>query len=104
LDAKQAEALRAKLLAGPEQLGYEAPLWTCQRVADLIEREFGIRYHAGHVWRILRGLGWSSQRPVGRALERNEKAIREWRRVTWPMAKKKRKARAAPWSLSTRAG
>jgi transposase len=104
LDAKQAEALRAKLLAGPEQLGYETPLWTCQRVADLIEREFGIRYHAGHVWRILRGLGWSPQRPVGRALERNERAIREWRHVTWPAAKKKRKARAAPSSLSTRAG
>ena len=104
LTGKQTEALRAKLLAGPEQLGYETPLWTCQRVADLIEREFGIRYHAGHVWRVLRGVGWSPQRPVGRALERNEKAIREWRRVTWPAAKKKRSARAARSSLSTRAG
>ena len=83
-------AFLVRLGAGPEQLGYETPLWTCQRVADLIEREFGIRYHAGHVWRVLRGLGWSPQRPVGRALERNEKAIREWRRVTWPAAKKKR--------------
>jgi transposase len=104
LDAKQAEELRAKLLVGPEQLGYETPLWTCQRVAHLIEREFGIRYHAGHVWRILRGLGWSPQRPVGRALERNEKVIHEWKRVTWPAAKKKSKPRAARSSLSTRAG
>ena len=33
--------------------------------------EFGVDYHEGHVWKILRGLGWSPQRPVGRARERN---------------------------------
>ncbi len=88
LGDKQARQLTKKLLAGPEKLGYETPLWTCQRVADLIEQEFQIRYHPGHVWRILRGLGWSPQRPVGRALERDEKAIREWKQVTWPNAKK----------------
>ncbi|MCU1295448.1 MAG: family transposase [Bryobacterales bacterium] len=93
LDSKQTKALTSRLLAGPEQLGYETPLWTCERVADLIAQDFGIHYHPGHVWRILRGLGWSPQRPVGRALERNEKAIREWKRVTWPKAKKSSKRR-----------
>ena len=34
--------------------GYETPLLTCKRVGDLIEQEFGIRYHPGHVGRILR--------------------------------------------------
>src|SRR5271154_2484786 len=52
--------------------------------ADLIGREFGIQYHAGHVWKLLRQLGWSPQRPAGRALERNEEAIGEWKRRTWP--------------------
>jgi transposase len=89
LDAGQRKTLTSRLLSGPEKLGYETPLWTCERVADLIAQEFSIHYHPGHVWRILRGLGWSPQRPVGRALERDEKAIRKWKRVTWPAAKKK---------------
>ncbi len=103
LDDKQTKALTGRLLAGPEKLGYETPLWTCERVAHLIAQEFGIRYHPGHVWRILRGLGWSPQRPVGRALERDEKAIREWKRITWPAAKKKHSRKAAPLSLLTKA-
>jgi hypothetical protein len=37
----------------PERLGYETPLWTCDRVADLIAQEFAVSYHAGHVWKIL---------------------------------------------------
>ena len=48
-DRKQLERL---LLQGPEQLGYETPLWTCPRVAHLIEQELGIRYHPGHVWTV----------------------------------------------------
>jgi transposase len=59
------------LLQGPEHLGYETPLWTCPRVADLIEQNFGVDYHPGYVWRILRQLNWSVQQPVGHALERN---------------------------------
>jgi transposase len=96
--------LTSCLLEGPEKLGYETPLWTCPRVADLIEREFGIRYHAGHVWKLLRQLGWSPQRPVGRALERNEEAIGEWKRKTWPEIKKKPKKKGEPSSSSTKAG
>src|SRR3989304_2196843 len=78
----------AGLKGGPEALGYETGLWTSWRVADLIERECGVRYTTVHVWRILRELGWSCQRPVGGALERNEPAIRRWKRVGWPAGKK----------------
>ncbi len=42
LDAAQSKRLEERLRQGPERLGYETPLWTCPRVADLIEREFGI--------------------------------------------------------------
>jgi transposase len=104
LDVKQRARLTSRLLEGPEKLGYETPLWTCPRVADLIEREFGIHYHAGHVWKLLRQLGWSPQRPVGRALERNEEAIGGWKRKTWPAIKKKPKKKGAPSSSSTKAG
>ncbi|MEA2874381.1 MAG: hypothetical protein QOH67_4363, partial [Hyphomicrobiales bacterium] len=54
LDARQRPQLVKRLLEGPEKLGYETPLWTCPRVADLIGREFGVHYHAGHVWKLLR--------------------------------------------------
>jgi transposase len=86
------------LLQGPERLGYETPLWTCPRVADLIEQNFGVDYHPGHVWRILRELNWSVQQPVGRALERNEARIDDWKHKRWPEIKKKLKKKAAPSS------
>jgi len=96
------QRLQELLLKGPERLGYETPLWTCVRVAHLIENEFGIEYHRGHVWKVLDDLGWSCQRPVGRARERNEEEIRRWRRVRWPAIKKKPKKKGARSSSSTK--
>ena len=95
--------LEALLVRGPEALGYETPLWTCPRVVHLIEQEFGIKYHEGHVWKVLISLGWSPQRPVGRARERNEAEIRRWRKTVWPAIKKKRVQKVARSSSSTRA-
>ena len=103
LDAAQRERLTALLLDGPEAHGFPTPLWSCPRVARLIGDEFGVCYHEGHVWKILRGLGWSPQRPVGRARERNEEAIRTGKRKTGPGLKKKPKPKAARWSSSTKA-
>jgi transposase len=90
LSEKQRQQLERLLVAGPERLGYETPLWTCPRVADLIGQEFQVRYHEGHVWKILVGLGWSPQRPEGRARERNEEQVRQWKKQVWPGLKKKR--------------
>ena len=90
LKDKERKRLVERLLEGPERLGYETPLWTCPRVADLIEQEFAVRYHEGHVWKILVGLGWSPQRPEGRARERNEEQVRQWKKQVWPGLKKKR--------------
>jgi|SRR5579872_70232 len=100
----EGERLGELLLQGPEKLGYETSLWTCARVAHLIQKEFRVKYHPGHVWKILDDLGWSCQRPVGRARERNEKEIRRWRRVRWPSIKKKPKKKGARSSSSTKAG
>ena len=97
------QRLEELLLQGPEKLGYETPLWTCARVAHLIDDEFGVAYHPGHVWKILDDLGWSCQRPVGRARERNEEAVRHWRRVEWRAIKKKPKAKGAQSASSTKA-
>lgn len=48
-------------------------------MGTLIEREFAVKYSVANVWHVLRGLGFSSQRPAGRAIQRNEAAIKQWR-------------------------
>jgi len=91
----QLEQLGCGLKEGPEGLGYGTGLWTTWRVADLIERQTGEKFHPGHVWRILRSLGWSCQRPIGRAIQRDEPAIRRWKLVRWPVLKKRPAASSA---------
>lgn len=103
LSAAQLAELEGLLLEGPEAHGFPTPLWSCPRVARLIRDRFGVRYHEGHVWKLLRALHWSPQRPVGKARERNEEAIRVWKKQTWPAIKKKPKSRAARSSSSTKA-
>ena len=81
LSPAQLRELERALKRGPEAFGYAAGLWTAGRVRDLIEDQTGVRYHEDHVWRILRKLGWTCQRPSGRALERDEAATRHWKKV-----------------------
>jgi len=76
------------LLRGPRASGFWNDLWTCSRVAQVIERRFGVRFHRDHVWKILRSLGWTCQKPERRARERDEAAIRRWRESDWPRIKK----------------
>ncbi len=92
------------LKRGPDAFGFSTNLWTLPRVARVIAQEWGITYHPRHVWRVLRQIGWSCQRPTGRALERDEGAIRQWKRQRWPALKKKPSSRGKPSSSSTKAG
>src|SRR5512142_1121153 len=69
---------------GPEAYGFRGQVWTRARIARVIEEEFGVRYHNGHVGRLLHELGWTPQVPIRRAIQRNEEAIRRWRDETWP--------------------
>ena len=89
LSAAQRQRLGVVLLAGAKAAGFATELWTCRRVACLIHSQFGIDYHIGHVWRLLRCLGFSAQKPQRRALERDEKRIRTWVSRQWPRIKKK---------------
>jgi transposase len=104
LSAVDRQRIEQGLKHGPEALGYRTGLWTAWRVADLIERECGVKYSTVHAWRLLRALGWSPQRPAGRALERNEAAIRRWKRERWPKLKKTLKNGGKRSSSSTKAG
>jgi transposase len=89
LSAIQKKRLVKLLLKGPMAYGHRSDLWTCDRVARLIRREFRVRYHRNHVARLLRQLGWSYQKPERRALERDEEAIDRWKRKNWPRVKKR---------------
>jgi transposase len=69
---------------GPEAYGFRGEVWTCARIAWVLEEEFGVRYHKGHVSRLLQELHWTPQIPIRRALQRDEQAIRHWRDEVWP--------------------
>lgn len=84
LSAKRKRQLERLLLQGPLKAGYNTDLWTLPRIAKLIQRSFHVRYHPGHVWKILRALHWSCQKPERRAIQRNEAAIAHWKRYVWP--------------------
>jgi transposase len=96
LTEKQTHRVTEALLAGPAAQGYKTDLWTLPRVAALIEDLTGVRYHPGHVWRLLGASGFSCQRPERRAVERDEKAIRRWQRVEWPALKKRLASKDEP--------
>ncbi len=89
LDERQLAAVRASLLQSPTQHGFGTALWTLKRVGTVIERLHGVRFGQTQVWRILGSLGFSSQKPDKRAIERNDDAVRAWKRRTWPSLKKK---------------
>lgn len=89
LDARARQGLERSLLRGAKACGFPTDLWTCPRVAELIRREYGTRYHVDHIGRLLRALGWTPQKPERRARERDEEAIRRWVKVEWPRIKKK---------------
>ncbi len=91
LSAKRKKQLERLLLQGPLKAGYKTDLWTLPRIAKLIQCAFHVRYHPGHVWKILRALRWSCQKPERRAIQRDEAAIAHWKRYVWPQIKKKAK-------------
>jgi transposase len=88
LDASHRRELVKVLKQGAVLAGYPTELWTLPRVRDVIAERFGRRYNEAHVSRILKSLGFSCQRPTGRAIQRDEAAIRQWKYQRWPALKK----------------
>ncbi len=89
LSPPQRRRLLGLLQRGPPAAGYPTELWTLKRMAEVIEKKFGVRYHPGHVWWLLASMGWSCQKPERRARESDEEAIERWRRVRWAHIKKR---------------
>jgi transposase len=89
LSTEQRQQLPALLQRGAEAFGFRGEIWTRARIAAVIKREFGVSYHRDHIGRLLSEVGWSVQKPVERATQRDEVAIARWRDERWPVLKKK---------------
>lgn len=89
LTTKQRHQLPSLLARGAEAFGFRGDIWTRARIAAVIKREFGVSYHPDHIGRLLTEIGWSVQKPVERATQRDEAAIAEWRDKRWPALKKR---------------
>jgi transposase len=84
LSSEQRRLIPEFLSHGSEAYGFRGHVWTCARVAAVIQEEFGVRYHKDHVRRLLKALHWTPQMPIRRAVQRDEAAIARWRQETWP--------------------
>ena len=90
LSPEQRGQLLELLAQGAESFGFQGDVWTQPRVATLIRDRFGVSYDPSQVGRILKAGGWSRQKPVHRATQRNEALIQRWKEEGWPQIKKRR--------------
>jgi transposase len=99
--AKLSEAQKRRipefLWHGPEAYGFRGRVRTRARIARVIEEEFGVRYHKGHVGRLLQELGWTPQVPIRRAIQRDDGAIARRRDEVGPQLRRRaRRERRLP--------
>jgi transposase len=90
LSKEQRAKVPELLERGAEAHGFRGEVWTCERVAIVIRKEFGVSYHPAHVSRLLKALRHSLQKPQRRANQRDEEAIEHWKEKRWPSLKKGR--------------
>ncbi len=58
ISASTLQRLLKILSKGAAASGFSDGVWTLERVSKVIRREFKVKYHPSHVWRILRRAGW----------------------------------------------
>jgi transposase len=90
LSQEERAKLPELLVQGAPAHGFRGEVWTCERVAEVIRKEFGVSYHPAHVSRLLKKLRLSLEKPSRRANQRDEEAIERWKEERWPSLKKGR--------------
>jgi transposase len=96
LDCKQHAKAILKLVKHPAtEYGYEHPLWTCRRIAQVLRTELNLGVSIPTLWRELKELKLSCQKPERRALEQDPKARARWIATEWPRIKQMAKQQRA---------
>lgn len=96
LTDEQRAQLPQLLERGPQAWGFVGEVWTQPRIAEVVRREFGVSYHPSQFGIILKGFRWSRQKPMRRARQRDEAAIKRWKEERWPLLKKRQSGKDAP--------
>ncbi len=81
--------LGRRLRQGAQAHGFPTEQWTLRRIARLIQRCYGVRYHPRSLAPPLRAHGFTVQRPAAQAKERDEALVRAWVKHDWELVKKK---------------
>jgi transposase len=98
LSTAERQRIPGLLELGAESFGFRGDVWTCSRIAKVIKREFGVKYHPAHVSRILKELDWTPQKPRRRAKQRREAEIQRWKEERWLELKKRPPKKGEPSS------
>jgi transposase len=88
----------------PDQLKFAFALWTRQAVKELIKKRYGIDLPIRTVGEYLKRWGFTPQRPIKRAYERCNSAVRKWLNVEYPEIAKRAKAEDAEIHWGDEAG
>jgi transposase len=89
LTKHQVNKLLKMLIEGSTANGFPTELWTLSRIAELIDRKFGVSYDISGVWHLMTRLNWSAQKPERQARERDAEAVETWRTRDWSRIKKR---------------
>jgi transposase len=90
LSKRQERGVLSWLARSPKAFGYETELWTTRRLAEVIERRYGVRFNSKYLAAWLSRRGHSPQKPEVRAVERDNPAVARWLAEDWPRIQKKR--------------
>ncbi len=88
LTSAQLSQLDGLIDSGPIAYGFSSGVWTSPMIGRVIEEEFDVRYHPGHVRKVLKVLGFSVQRPRRKLAKADPGEQDRWQRYTYPRLKK----------------
>jgi len=84
LTAKMMQWIYDTVMKDPRQMKFPFALWTSTMVAELIWRQFQIRLSKASICRLLNQLGFSPQRPLWRAFQKDARLVEKWVKEEYP--------------------
>lgn len=103
LTPRQQQCVLTWFRKNPKSFGFATELWTAPRVAQVIERKWGVKFHPRYLNHWLKQRGITPQKPERQARERNPRDIRRWLKHDWPRIQNRRAAGGRIWSSWTKA-